>query len=138
MTTPMTPPRLTEVQLAHVAMRIAEDEPKCHLCGGRGFKDTVRGERPCPVCDGTGFFALGTMTMRSIVAELVELRALLATPMPCGWPRPEALATGDSNGMHTMGYAAVQHGDCTYDPDEAVALGAALIRAALTAKGGAK
>lgn len=67
--------------------------------------------------------------------ELRELRALLSAPMPCGFERPEALAPGDSNGTHTMGYAAVQHGDCTYDPDEAIALGAALVRAGLQAKG---
>lgn len=77
--------RLTDEELADVAERIVEDQPKCHVCGGTGkvvAPSIVRLGRAvtkcCGACDGTGFFALSTDAMRSIVAELRELRALLA------------------------------------------------------------
>lgn len=83
MTTPMTPPmtdeqRLTDEQLAHVAARLVDDQPKCHVCNGSGMTQRGRWFPNCAVCDGTGFFALGTATMRSIVDELLHLRSRLA------------------------------------------------------------
>lgn len=66
----------------------------------------------------------------SAMRELRELRALLATPMPCGWPVPELQPFRDG----TCG-VAWEPLDADTDADEAIALAAGLMRAALAAKG---
>lgn len=86
----------------------------------------------------------------ALIAEVRELRALLATPMPCGFDGPRAFADGhvircdevdcdDPGGMHGHGVGPrIVLRWFGGDPDDAVAVGAALIRAALAARGETK
>lgn len=102
------------------------------------------------VIDRIATFGLGkasALRVHAALAELRSLRAILATPMPCGWDEPRAFPDGhvvrchevdcdDPGGMHGHGigprvYAAAFAGT----PDEAIALGSALIRAGLRARG---
>lgn len=71
---------------------------------------------------------------QSMAAELRELRALLETPMPCGWPEP--VPASPAKPTMVMWDAIDNKGGNALDTDEALALGAALIRAALAARGG--
>jgi len=58
--------------------------------------------------------------------ELVQLRALLATPMPCAWPVPR------HDGVFVYWDEVFASGET---PDDAIGLGAGVIRAALAAQG---
>jgi len=67
----------------------------------------------------------------AVLTELRQLRALLNTPMAAKWsPRPSI-----EDGNEIDGKKIVWLGDDAMYPDEAIALGASLIRAALAAKG---
>lgn len=61
-------------------------------------------------------------------AELQSLRALLATPMPCGFDQPRVGPSTDPNVVGDV----IAFDDSEYTRDEAIAIGAAWIRAALT------
>lgn len=54
--------------------------------------------------------------------------------LPCGFDEPRVELRVSDIGM--PGRPVVIHDGVTYDPDEAIALGAALVRAGLQAKGG--
>lgn len=114
--------KLTDVELADVVARL--DDPKCHVCGGCGRMTAqfIRGQVDCSTCEGTGFFALSLDVTRSLLAELTDARAILGAELPHNWCEP--LARG-----RRVHYAP----NGTYSPDEAIALGAALIRAGLAA-----
>lgn len=72
-----------------------------------------------------------------VVAELRDLRSLLATPMPNHFSRYElpGLSAPDQHGERTIGCAPLRE-DLTWG--DALAYGAAWIRAAIQAKGGAR
>lgn len=59
--------RLTDAELADVAARVADG--RCALCGNGLDQST------CPMCEGTGAFALKTEAMQSVLEELRERRA---------------------------------------------------------------
>ena len=69
---------------------------------------------------------LAAEAVPALVAEVRRLRSLLATAAPCGWPTPEA----------RDGVVAWDSLDGLLDADEAVAIGAALVRAGLEARHG--
>lgn len=69
-----------------------------------------------------------------LIAEVRAHRELLATPMPCGWPAPLA-TTDEVSGLPSVAWESVLSAPRTLSPDEAIVLGAALIRAALAARG---
>ena len=81
---------------------------------------------------GEGISLVAADDMADVCGELRELRALLATPMPCGWDEPFVTAPGPDG---RVGVAAPQFLTDDWLPDEARAIGAALIRAALAAQG---
>ncbi len=72
--------------------------------------------------------------MRRLLAELRSLRATLSTPMPCGWPAP--VPASPAKPTMVLWEALDCDGGNALDPDEAIALGAALVRAGLKARGG--
>lgn len=82
----------------------------------------------------------GDHRVHKALAELRELRALLATPWPCGWPEPEVVAlprTYAKEGERGVAWELIdQPDDEPLTPDEAEALAAGLMRAALAARGG--
>jgi hypothetical protein len=63
-----------------------------------------------------------------LITELRALRELLATPMPCGWDEPRADPAGS-------GGSCVHFDELRMAPDDAIGIGAALIRTALVARG---
>lgn len=69
-----------------------------------------------------------------LIAELRSFRDLLATPMPCGWDSPR-VAVMRGHGAEDM-VTAEWLGEKPVWADEAIALGSALIRAAMEAKDG--
>lgn len=68
-----------------------------------------------------------------MLVELAEYREIFATAFPCGWPEP--FAELKFKGTPYVSWDALENGEPSLiDPDEALGLGVAIIRAALVAK----
>lgn len=81
--------------------------------------------------DGTPVI-LDAETLSSLMRELRETRSLLATPLPCGWPKPEVVSR--RSGRNAVAWEALEDaGDM--ETEDAIAIGAELIRAARQAQG---
>jgi hypothetical protein len=72
--------------------------------------------------------------VHEMASELIELRALIATAIPCGFEEPRVVKL--RHGLAPI--VTWDFGDddsIDFEPNEAIAIGAGLIRAALAAKG---
>lgn len=119
--------RLSDEELADVAARVCDGA--CHVCDGSGRLTNSA----CGTCQETGLFALQKDTMLDIITELTALRALLQTPMPCGFDEPRI--TPDRGYGPRVIYNTSVTEEQSVTADNAVALGAALVRAGLQARG---
>lgn len=70
-------------------------------------------------------------TLASLVRELREARSLLGTPFPCGWPKPEVVTR--RTGRNAVSWPSL--GEGAIETEDAIAVGAQLIRTAREAEG---
>lgn len=130
--------RLTEKQLDLIEQHTnaATEGIELHLkCTGEIVECGVGG-RFAPTEHDVELFVHAKHYMTELVTELRSLRALLETPMPSGWAEPRVVVmrghgAEDMVQCEWLGAKPVFH-------EEAAALGASLIRAALSAREGEK
>lgn len=132
--------KLTDEQLAQLTVlskaiaefdpeevkRICDEQnerPLCLDCGGEYVM--AHGDDPTSLCDSCAHSNVELFA--PALAELRDLRELLATPMVCGFDTPRAGPSADPNVIGDV----VGFDDDEYTRDEAIALGAAWLRAAL-------
>lgn len=92
--------------------------------------DSLEQWAACDLADTEG------VEVGALIAEVRESRALLATPLPCGFDEPRFVRQVGHGGIDGVEWNpfGTRGGGIAYEPDEAVAIGAALIRAALEAQ----